>query len=341
MHDVAATNGGNPTRRAFLRGATAGLTVLAFDAPAALADSLKPLRFGLCADVHKDIMHDADSRMARFVKEMSERKADFICQLGDFCQPLPRNQAFLDAFHSFPRESFHVLGNHDMDGGATREKTCKFWGVETGYHSFVRGGYRFLILDGNDTHEGAPGGYARHIGADQRKWVAKTLAESDEPTIVFSHQSLENGSGVDNGGELRKILELANERAGWGRILACFSGHHHLDAVVTINDIHYVQVNSMSYYWVGGSKRHRSYPEEIHEAYPWIECTSPYEDPLWAFVTIEPGGSLAIEGVRSAWVGPSPKSLGIEEGSEKRGVSPQISARRLEATPRPAPPEDD
>ena len=63
----------------------------------------------------------------------------------------------------------------------------------------------------------------------------------------------------------------------------------------------------MSYYWVGGANRHHSYSEAIHESHPWIEYTSPYRDPLWAFVTVEPDGLIAIEGVGSQWVGPSPE----------------------------------
>ncbi|MEA3480102.1 MAG: twin-arginine translocation signal domain-containing protein, partial [Bacteroidota bacterium] len=34
----------------------------------------KSLKFGLCADVHKDIMHDADSRLQAFIEEASEKE---------------------------------------------------------------------------------------------------------------------------------------------------------------------------------------------------------------------------------------------------------------------------
>ena len=47
----------------------------------------KPLRFGLCADVHKDIMHDADSRLKAFIDDAKDKDLDFIIQLGDFCRP--------------------------------------------------------------------------------------------------------------------------------------------------------------------------------------------------------------------------------------------------------------
>ena len=65
----------------------------------------------------------------------------------------------------------------------------------------------------------------------------------------------------------------------------------------------------------------------ILTSHPWIEHTSPYRDPLWACVTIDPAGELRIEGVRSQWVGPSPKELGhkYKDGTGEQSVVPRIS----------------
>lgn len=49
------------------------------------------VRFGICSDVHKDIMHDADERLASFITEASERDLDFIIQLGDFVRPYAKS----------------------------------------------------------------------------------------------------------------------------------------------------------------------------------------------------------------------------------------------------------
>jgi 3',5'-cyclic AMP phosphodiesterase CpdA len=314
------------TRREFLVRSLAGGASLTFRPPARLAAGLEPLRFGMCADVHKDVMHDADERLATYLKAMAAREADFVVQMGDFCQPIEANDGFMKVWRGSPLPTYDVIGNHDMDG-ATREQTLAYMDRDPGYYTFVKGGYRFIVLDGNDRHEGAPSGYPRHVGPEQRAWLTEQLAETEEPVIILSHQSLENGNGLDNGPEMRAILEAANERAGWQRILACFSGHHHLDALVEVNRIPYVQVNSMSYYWVGGSHRHKSYPDEVHTAHPWIEYTSPYRDALYACVTIDPKGELRIEGVQSEWVGPSPQALGRELGPNRQGVRPQVEQR--------------
>ena len=310
-----------------MKTAAAGVCVISFRPPAGAAQDLKVLRFGMCADVHKDIMHDADERLGVFLKRMAKKRAHFVAQMGDFCQPKSANDSFREVWQSWQGDQYNVVGNHDMDGGHSRADFREYLGMDAGYYTFVQQGYRFVVLDGNDRHKKAPAGYPRHIGPEQRAWLAETLGSTTEPVVVLVHQSLQNASGVDNGAEVRAILEAANEAAGWGRVLACFSGHHHLDDLVELNGIPYVQVNSMSYYWVGGANKHESYPAEVHADHPWIQYTSPYADPLWAFVTIDPKGELRIEGVRSRWVGPSPKELGYEAGEDERGITPNVSSR--------------
>ena len=60
------------------------------------------LRFGVIADVHKDIMHDADVRLKTFVDHMKAKGVDFVVQLGDFCVPKPANKGFLKIWDHFP-----------------------------------------------------------------------------------------------------------------------------------------------------------------------------------------------------------------------------------------------
>ncbi|MDP6738623.1 MAG: alkaline phosphatase, partial [Planctomycetota bacterium] len=257
------------TRRELLKTAAAGVCILSFRPAANGAESLKELRFGMCADVHKDVMHDADERLGAFLEAMAKERVHFVAQMGDFCQPKEANDSFRKVWRSWEGDQYNVVGNHDMDGGASREEFRRYLGMEEGYYTFLQQGYRFVVLDGNDRHEGAPRGYPRHIGEEQRAWLEETLAWTTEPVIVLVHQSLQHATGVDNGAEVRAILEGANESAGWGRVLACFSGHHHLDDLVEVEGIPYIQVNSMSYKWVGGAKKHESYPAEVHAEYPW------------------------------------------------------------------------
>jgi Icc protein len=320
----------NPSpRRSFLRQVTLGTASLAawhaYSARALVADAAAPvpsqdpariqppgpLRFGIISDVHHDIMHDGIARVGAFVRSMTRDKADFIIQLGDFCWPVDRNRPFLDAWNQFPGPRHHVLGNHDMDGQAPRERTVAFLGMPHRFHAFEHGGWKWIVLDGNDPGGKAPG-YRRFVAQDQLEWLSQELRRGQEPVIVFIHQALDHPQGIENQDAVRTVIQSARWHDGSPRVSAVFAGHHHQDWLQVIDGIPHVQINSASNHWVGDTFAHDSYPEHVLEAYPWIRRTCPYRDPLWAMVTLDPvQGRILIEGRTYEWVGPGPVELGI------------------------------
>lgn len=274
-----------------------------------------PVRLGLVADVHQDVMHDAMDRIARFADAMNDWGAHAAIQLGDFCIPHPRNDPFLAAWRRFAGPRYHVVGNHDTDGGYTREQTAAYYGMPARYYSFDLHGLHMIVLDGND-RGGTSGGYPRFIAEDQLAWLRQDLAETHLPTLVFIHQPLDSIHGVDNRAEVRAVLEHANEQAGWPKVLAVFAGHTHLDHARRVGTIYHIMINSASYLWVGGDHQHESYPPEIHAEAPSLRYTCPYREPLWARVTVDlERGAMTIEGRRTEWVGPSPAEL-LPDGAE-------------------------
>jgi predicted phosphodiesterase len=278
-------------------------------------------------------MHDADQRLQAFVSEMNEKDVDFIIQLGDFTQPQDYNASFLNAWNSFEGPAYHVLGNHDMDNDTgtsySREYTATYLDMPAQYYSFDMNGHHFIVLDGNEEKEPPQSGYPRYIGEEQRAWLKEDLSLTESPVIVFSHQSIEDPDGVENAEEVRKILEAANLESGKNKVIACFSGHHHIDYSKSINGIYYIQINSMSYFWLGGDYLHVRYSKEIDEQYPYIKYTAPYEDPLFATVEIDSRGIIRIIGRESTWVGPDPWELGYPEELREK-IGPQITSRELE-----------
>jgi 3',5'-cyclic-AMP phosphodiesterase len=304
---------------------------------AASCSQQKLVRFGVCTDVHKDVMHDADERLQSFVSEMNEKDVDFIIQLGDFTQPQDYNASFMNVWNSFEWPAYHVLGNHDMDddtredtgGSYTRDETVAYYGMPSRYYSFDKQGFHFIVLDGNDVKDPPQAGYPHYISAVQMAWLKEDLSMTGSPVIVFSHQSLEDPDGVENAEQVRKILEEAKHESGENKVIACFSGHHHIDFSTSINGIHYIQINSMSYNWLGGDYLHIRYSKEIDEQYPFIKYTAPYKDPLYATVEIDSRGIIRITGRESTWVGPDPWELGYPE-KNREIFSPSISNRELE-----------
>ena len=274
-------------------------------------------------------MPDAVERVRAFVAAMTAARADFVIQLGDFCQPHPRNQAVLAAWNAFAGPRYHVLGNHDMDGGYKPEQTVAFYAVPARYYAFTAGPLRGLVLDGNEPG-GKGKGYKRFIGPEQLAWLERELAASDRPVAVFVHQPLfgNDGGCVENSAAVRAVLEKA-QAATPGRVAGVYGGHLHVDAALAVNGVNHVQINSASYWWLENAAAAReTYPPEVHKQHPYLRCVAAYRDPLWALVTLDfENGTWALEGRSSAWVGPDPWERGERTTRPREQVCPRIADR--------------
>lgn len=288
-------------------------------------------RIGICADVHQDLMHDGERRLEAFINEMVSLKPDFIIQLGDFCGPYEKNGNFMDIWRRFKGPSFHVLGNHDTDGGFSFQQVIDYWGGRKAYYSFDANKYHFIVLNGNERAEGDTSRWPSNISEEQIEWLKGDLHSTRLPVIIFCHQGIDidvNGA-IERASRVRVVLERANERAGYAQVQLVFSGHHHQDYHNVINGIHYVQINSMSYYWMGSKYRQMRYTETINKDHPWLKDTAPYKDPIWAFLTIYQDGLFEIKGRRTDFVSPAPKELGFGEFEKVYPVVPYISNRKI------------
>ncbi|MFT6240669.1 MAG: putative phosphodiesterase [Akkermansiaceae bacterium] len=295
----------------------------------------KPLCFGLISDVHQDVMHDGVERLGAFVKAMNQQKPDFVCQLGDFCVPHDRNQAFMEEWKKIESPKHHVIGNHDMDGGYKPQQTMKFWGMEKSHYTFDSRGVRFIVLDGNEPG-GKVGGYKRFISKKQMDWLHDQLGKSSLPVIVFIHQPVDGHlSGIENSAELRGVLAAAKTPKGDTKVIACFCGHNHDNSAVNVNGIHYLRINSASYLWMGGKYKKEMYDKEIHKKHPYISATVPYKTPIWASIEIDlTAGKMIVKGAETSWVGLDPWERGITEKiKDPKVVAPRISDRTLGLNP--------
>jgi len=290
------------------------------------------ITIGICADLHQDVIHDGPQRLEAFINDMQQKNPDFIIQMGDFCRPYDYNQIIMETWNRFSGPKYHVIGNHDTDGGFTREQVVSFWKATGKYYSFDIKGYHFVVLDGNEKNPNPDlKGYARYISVEQMKWLENDLDKTKLPSIIFCHQPLDNSlEGIENAPLMRLIFERANTKAGHKKVPLVFSGHNHQDWSNIINDIHYVQINSMSYNWLGDEYTHIRYSDAVDKAHPYIKYTVPYKDPLWAYITIDSDGTLELEGKQSAFVGPSPVEMGMQvEYIKGYPVVPYISNRKF------------
>lgn len=251
----------------------------------------KPLvRIGICTDLHQDLIKDGEKRLQSFITEMNHSKPDFIIQMGDFCIPKEKNKNLMEIWNQFTGPKYHVIGNHDTDGGFTHDQVVDFWSAKGKHYSFDTNGYHFVVLNGNERPDGDTSkGYPRSMNAAQIKWMKQDLEATNLPTIVFCHQGIDNDQdGLKEGALIRLIFERINKKAGFNKVQFVFSGHHHEDYHNVYNGINYVQINSISYQF--------THPVT---GYDFAHT----KEPLWAFLTIYTNGTAEIKGRKSEYMG--------------------------------------
>ena len=266
--------------------------------------------FGICADVHLPTMHDSEYRISTFIDSMKAVKPDFIIELGDFGIPHKKYYPLFAIWNNYPGKKYHVIGNHEMDGGTTMYEALSYRKMVSSYYTFHCNGFLFIVLDGNDKQFPEEKGYRAYIGHEQQTWLKEQLKQATEPVILFSHQAIGPPEAINNADEIRAILDNHNRLAVNNQIIASFNGHTHNDWAEEINGIWYITINSMAYKWLGEEYAHIRYSEEIDRQFKWIKYTAPYKDPLFAVVTVSSTGYIHIKGQKSDYVGPTPWEVG-------------------------------
>ena len=292
----------------------------------------KPVRFAIASDFHAPDIPDGEHRVATFIKAANDEKVDFIIELGDFCRLDSASQVYRNLWNSFPGDKYQVIGNHDMDR-YTFEEYTQGMNMPARYYSFDQGDFHFIVLDGNNLFDGKKyTHYARanyyvdakkraHIDPEQMDWLKKDLAATNKRCILFSHQSIEEA--LNNGAEVRKILEAENQRAGFKKVVMAFGGHNHSNYSKEINGITYVQINSASYVWIGEpTQTEKRYSKEINDRFGGIlKYSMTYTEPLYAIVTLNSKGAT-LKGTDAEFVPPTPKDLNMNDSV---GVFPLVS----------------
>ncbi len=297
---------------------------------------IKTIKIGMCSDVHLPTMHDAEKRITSFMDSMQIAKPDFIIELGDFCIPKKEYTPYFEIWNSFEGPKYHVIGNHEMDGGTSLEKAVSYRKMKNSYYSFIKNGFKFIVLDGNDKKEISQKDYRSYIGEKQLGWLKEELKISKDPIVIFSHQGIgtdpDNPNerySIENSKEVRKIFEDHNRENKTSYIICCFNGHTHHDFAEDLNGIWYITINSMSYKWLGEEYENIRYSAEVDKDFKWIKYTAPYKNPLYTVVEISTEGYIKMSGKKSEYVGPSPWDLGYPEHLKKH-VKPQITERFME-----------
>jgi len=251
--------------------------------------------------------HDAVSHLNTIMKRATEAKASFAVQLGDFLHMPEQNRALADTYNDAAIPVYNVFGNHDTDQEDYRY-ILDMYRLKSGYYSFDRDGYRFIVLDPNySTIDGrithyCPGQERDHnlgqIPQDQLEWIERTVAQSPHPCVFFSHQSLERTDGIRNRDDVWRIICKEN-RKNQHKVILCVNGHYHCDYCSFVNSVCCLDLNSSSYYWT--DPENSLYPDYIYMNHPLSSHCLYYRDPLSALITLRGTNSIAVSGTSSEY----------------------------------------
>lgn len=281
-------------RRSFIRGTASSLITTRFALALDTEEQLSSkVHVGIITDLHfGNLAPDGIERFDVFAKAVRDRGPDHIVQLGDFCHPEPAAKELLEKWHALETDKYHVLGNHDMDKGSKAEMQ-KFWGMEKRYYHFEQNGWRFIAIDMNNLRKGdeyIPYGNANFYvdsamrtwaDPEQLDWLEATLAESELPTIIYTHQPIGNRPESPQQRPLLDIIKKHRTPSGRPKTRAVICGHQHEDWHRTLDGVHHICVNSASYLWKDGR--------------PWA-----YKDSLFTFMKVEEG-NLTFKGMTTTW----------------------------------------
>jgi len=225
---------------------------------------MSKVRLAVVTDIH----HGADygtklgasalPLLGRFRDWCVDTSPDLIVELGDRINNVSAEvddhltREVAAAFHGFPREVVHLLGNHDCHTLSIEQSEAAFQ-KSFRSHSRDQGGLH-LVFWNADVEKHATLGFAAAPG--DIEWLERDLAATELPTVIFSHFPLDGGSMAGNlyfeqgpsaglgGYSNSAVVRTAIERSG--KVVLCVAGHTHWNALAIIDGIAYATVPSLS-----------------------------------------------------------------------------------------------
>ena len=272
------------TRRSLLKGAGAAALVTpfaGFAARSAFAQGEPLFRFGLITDPQYapvppqpgGTRYYANSlwKLDEALKALNEEPLEFVTTLGDIIdRHWDSFGDILPIYDQLVHPHFFVLGNHDFEvGNDYLRSVVRTVGLERAYYDFPGGGYRFLVIDGNDISTFAPpaGDPRREIAAErlarlteagaenaqswngslsdeQFAWMEERLQAGQgagERVIVLSHYPV-YPANIHNLWDSERIVDLLTS---YDNFVAFFNGHNHAGNYGAIGNQHFVNFKGM------------------------------------------------------------------------------------------------
>lgn len=268
-------------RRLITATAMAGLVTpfTGFSSPVVAQTSAPLFRFGLIADPQYAPVPPRRTRfyanslwkVAEAVEAMNGEDLSFVVTLGDIIDRHYESYShILPVYDRMRHPHFFVLGNHDYEVAADwLHAVNRTAGLRRAYYDFDGGGWKFIVLDGNDLSLFAnPQGSAKRalaerrlaslretrapnaqiwnggLSEDQTTWLFRTMDAAEaagQKMVVLCHYPIFPA----NEHNLWGWEEIVERIAGYRHFVAFFNGHNHAGNYGTLGGKHFLNMKGM------------------------------------------------------------------------------------------------
>ncbi|WP_035831633.1 metallophosphoesterase [Kaistia adipata] len=272
------------TRRNLLKiGGTAAIFApfAGFTIDSARAETDPLFRFGIVADPQyapvvpnlKSNRYYANSlwKLSEAIDTLNKHDLQFVATLGDIIDRHWESFSHvLPLYDKLDHPNVLLLGNHDYDVAAEYlDSVQRTTGLDKAYSDFAGGGYRFILLDGNDVSlfappkddprrevaakrldelkaKGAPNAQTWNgsLGDEQFAWLEATIQKAEvagEKVIVMCHYPV-YPANEHNLWDSDRIVDLIAKSKN---VVAYFNGHNHAGNYGELSGKHFVNFKGM------------------------------------------------------------------------------------------------
>lgn len=210
-------------------------------------------------------------KLSEAIEAFNKEDLQFVATLGDIIdRHWDSYNHILPLYDKLKHEHFFLLGNHDFDVAAEYlTSVTRTVGMEKTYYDFTGGGYRFIVLDGNDVSlfappqddprreiasgrldelkaKGAPNAQTWNgsLGDEQFAWLGETMKKAQaagEKAIVMGHYPV-YPQNEHNMWDSERVVELLK---GFDNFVAYFNGHNHAGNYGEIGGKHFLNFKGM------------------------------------------------------------------------------------------------
>jgi hypothetical protein len=252
-----------------------------FSVTKAAAQDAPLFRFGIVADPQyapvapnlKSNRYYANSlwKLSEAIDAFNKEDLQFVATLGDIIDRHWESYShILPLYDQLKHDHFFLVGNHDYDiAPEYLTSVLRTTGLEKAYYDFPGGGYRFIVLDGNDVSIFAPPKddprreiaakrldelkakeaenaqpWNGSLGDEQFGWLEttmKTAQAAGEKAIVMCHYPV-FPPNIHNLWDSERIVELLT---GFDNFVAYFNGHNHAGNYGEIGGKHFYNFKGM------------------------------------------------------------------------------------------------